>query len=1662
MHRYCDRFKLILAGLEPESHDVVMEPCDEKTKSALERDMTSDPNADSREAFVEHASSYQDGSSSYVPYIMGHGEEQNRVKALVKQLGLAHNEVNDNLEKLVGKNTSWGISSSGEIQAWNDLVAEFENEVSVAVCPNCKAKSELFRVDGYNKIFRKLRGKAAEKFVTPTYVRNLLHKLWCEEREILEFLFPASVGRGEDIFFMQNIVVPPNKLRPLRFGGDSDDNQGFLPASTVCLKNILESNLLLKQLLETDQEAVENPNDREKAGDALPNLISDEDETMKPVDNTPQRGPMTTLGTALIDLQNNVNNYLDSAKSGKAQNKVVAFGVRQLLERKQGLFRMKMMGKRVNYAARSVISPDVSLETNQIGLPMFAALQLTVPEPVNSFNVDYLRALVENGPDKYPGAAAVVFPDGKLVSLKGRQPHQRKAIARSLYQSTNPDKKPRVVLRHVRDGDPLLVNRQPTLHKPGIMALFVKVLSKEKTIRMHYSNCNTFNADFDGDEINLHCPQDSNARAEAIYIASADHQYLGPTSGKPLRGLIQDHVVSGVFLTARDHFMRKTEVQNLIYTAMRAAIEGDTIVMEPPVIVKPQTLWTGKQVITIFLKSLIKFATHSTDKAVVNGFNHHAKAKTPGDLWGGVSDGNKEEQMVTIRDTELIEGVLDKASFGATANGLTHLFYELCGPKAAGLLLTGMGRMLTLYLQYHGFTCAMRDLLITPEGDEARLQMLRKAREDSWNKIRDWVKENSPEEANVKTLHKLQKEIGKLYAADPKVQHPMFEELEETMLSTNRDYWGKLIDILFPKGQVSPFPDNCFSAMVSTGAKGSKVNHSMIDAMLGQQELEGHRAPRMRNQRFLPSFAQYDIGPRAGGYITDRFLTGYRPQEFFYHCMAGREGLVDTAVKTARSGYLQRCLVKNLEGITINYDYTVRDTDSSIVEFLYGEDGMDVTKVSHLEQFDVLDENSAFMAKSAAVAKEEAKMESNLPALYRKWAEKPQSGRRTKDLVKGVNASDKLRDEEKEHIAFVVKDTHTNGGKAPPMNSMLPPWRFTGAMSEREENALTEYLSHRPEELEKKMPTEEFRDVIMHKYARTLADPGEAVGTLAAQGMGEPSTQMTLNTFHLAGHGGVNVTLGIPRLREIVQTASRHLETPAMEFPVLGGLKVAEELKVMTDGVTSISASIHHSVQGKMTRVSLKDVVVATHVLESVTAAQPSGETMRTYELVVELVDPVMIQKAYPSLSQTAIAHFLDHDFRDKLNSNLKKFIKISESTSTITSRKAQQEEGAADVFNEIPEDENNAEQKDQGDESQNVTRTLAQRARATDEEREAELDRMEAASEDDVGEEWYDVLQVVLSQDEAEEDNETPAAEEGTQGPALGGQTTAEEYQVSKTKNSTEVIFNKSGRLYGPKFVLRSRPLELSQGISRKILILEAVADLCSDLYIQQTPGITSVHVVEPRPGQSDKVTIETEGVNLDIAWGLDGIDHDRIVTNDIGLILDRYGVEAARAAIVQEVLRVFGHYGIGVDPRHLMLISDYMTHHGGFRPFSRRGMEAHASPWLQMTFETSVNFLTKACNNAQYDTLKSPAGSIIVGKQACVGTGCFDLRMEMPKSVRGLAKDELATQVKKPKKEFGSHLNNNNNNNLQLGCPHHPSWVCRKGLVERYYGALIWTVVG
>eukprot|EP00415_Alexandrium_ostenfeldii_P005052 UN5052 len=270
----------------------------------------------------------------------------------------------------------------------------------------------------------------------------------------------------------------------------------------------------------------------------------------------------------------------------------------------------------------------------------------------------------------------------------------------------------------------MLVNRQPTLHKPGIMAHVAKVMKKEKTIRLHYVNCNTYNADFDGDEMNLHAPQDPIGRMEALSIAKADKQYLVPTSGKPLRGLIQDHCIAGAMLSKRDSYFNRADVCFLLYTGLRAAVDtGDVtgdfgkakslnrpwvqgdlrsqmqrlrLRIDQPCMLRPRKLWSGKQVFTMLLKNLVEPRGNRKGPC---GLHLESSSKTPGDMWNGKLDGDKEESSVLWQDMELLRGVLDKSQFGATSFGLTHIIHELLGSNMTGLWFSSLARMLTSMLQ---------------------------------------------------------------------------------------------------------------------------------------------------------------------------------------------------------------------------------------------------------------------------------------------------------------------------------------------------------------------------------------------------------------------------------------------------------------------------------------------------------------------------------------------------------------------------------------------------------------------------------------------------------------------------------------------------------------------------------------------------------------------------------------------------------------------------------------------------------------------------------------------------------------------------------------------------------------------------------------------------
>ncbi|KAG9874595.1 beta and beta-prime subunits of DNA dependent RNA-polymerase, partial [Aureobasidium melanogenum] len=213
-------------------------------------------------------------------------------------------------------------------------------------------------------------------------------------------------------------------------------------------------------------------------------------------------------------------------------------------------------------------------------------------------NYNDLRQAVINGPYVWPGAVAIENENGQVINLQIKNAEERTALANQLQapSSTNVSGvKTKKVHRHLNNGDIVIMNRQPTLHKPSMMCHRARVLPGEKTLRMHYANCNTYNADFDGDEMNLHFPQNELARSEAISIADNDHQYLSGTAGKPLRGLIQDHISMGVWLTNRDTFFGREDYHQLLYAGLRPENNHTTsgrVETVPPAIRKPRPLWT--------------------------------------------------------------------------------------------------------------------------------------------------------------------------------------------------------------------------------------------------------------------------------------------------------------------------------------------------------------------------------------------------------------------------------------------------------------------------------------------------------------------------------------------------------------------------------------------------------------------------------------------------------------------------------------------------------------------------------------------------------------------------------------------------------------------------------------------------------------------------------------------------------------------------------------------------------------------------------------------------------------------------------------------------------------------------------------------------------------
>jgi len=1179
--------------------------------------------------------------------------------------------------------------------------------------------------------------------------------------EALAAAAAAEPGGGglHRAFFLRALAVAPNRFRPPSVLGE----QRFEHAQNVVLARVINAALSLQSSSEALRQMAGGG--AAAAAAPAPPGVGDDDApaaaataaalaALADADAAVRASELQRFASACLRLQNEVNALIDSTTAENAEQP----GIRQQLEKKEGLFRKNMMGKRVNFAARSVISPDPYIGTGEIGVPPYFAQRLSFPEPVTPWNAARLRELVVTGAEGYPGALAVEDERGRVVSLAGMPRARREAVAKTLLTgfpappvglgggagaagASSPapalslrarraaaaaaatgaggaaggpagaagaggsGARGKVVYRHLADGDLLLTNRQPTLHKPGMMAHTARVLRGERTIRMHYANCATFNADFDGDEINLHLPQDQYGRAEGYGVVAAARQFTVPTDGKPVRGLIQDHVVAAVLITCRDAFFGRARFSQLLWAASSAWRPGNDVSrgqpadlhLPVPAVLKPRPLWTGKQLLSAVVRAVLTASASGAGGGVggigggggggggIGGgspgsastapprppaeLSFSSACKVPSEYWGGDASGEGE---LLFHRGELLAGCFDKAQYGK--HGLVHAVQELCGDHAADALLNALSRLFTHHLQWHGFTCGMDDLVLVAGAEAERARLLAGAEGAAWRASAELAHAGDARGGGGSALA-----APPFDARSPRERAAAARGLASRYAS-NREAAGAAHDrrvtaamhplasdvvrACLPRGQRKPFPGNCFSLMTVSGAKGSLVNFSQIACLLGQQELEGRRVPRTATGTTLPCFSPYDGGARAGGFVGDRFLTGLRPQEYYFHCMAGREGLVDTAVKTSRSGYLQRCLVKNLEALRVAYDGTVRDDcDGSVVQFLYGEDGLDVTRVSYLRQF-------AFSARNAGAAA--AGVSGGDPAAAALLMLGPAAaGGGAAPLAAADAAVARALAERRAALAAEAAGGNASGGggkkgeksKAESKKaggggggggaSRLPVsarfWSSAlGATSEAFSDALEAYCASNPDgllSLREAAEEEEQQDggkgssggggkkrakagaaggaaapvaptpaafarLMRLKYMQCLAEPGESVGVLAAQSVGEPSTQMTLNTFHMAGRGEANVTLGIPRLREILMTAAARIKTPTMTLPLRAGLG--------PDDAARLAA--------RMRRLRLAECLKGCSVAETPVARTADGGYGRAYRARLDLHAP----SAYP------------------------------------------------------------------------------------------------------------------------------------------------------------------------------------------------------------------------------------------------------------------------------------------------------------------------------------------------------------------------------------------------------------------------------------------------
>ena len=874
--------------------------------------------------------------------------------------------------------------------------------------------------------------------LVPELVIKILRKISDEDVNFMGF---SPIWSRPEWMICQTMAVPPPAVRP---SVKHDAQQRSEDDLTHILINIIKANKTLQEKLEANSNA---------------NIIDDW---------------TTVLQYYVATL---VDNKIPGVAAVAQRSGRPLKAIKDRLNGKGGRVRGNLMGKRVDFSARSVITPDPNLSISELGVPLKIAKNLTKPITVNSKNKNYLMKFILNGPDEYPGAKIYEKKNGDCISLR--------FIDRESIVLEDGD----IVHRHILDGDAVLFNRQPTLHRMSMMCHLAKIMFKGDTFRMNVGDTKPYNADFDGDEMNLHMPQDEESEAELRHLAAVQYQIISPANNKSIVGIFQDSLLGSYLFTRNDIVFDSRQAMNLLMHFGKIDLTAINF--------KKSGLKSFELLSQIIPNITMKYKTKKFDDA---------------------EDYATSNNVLEINKGTIVRGQIEKGVLGDTTRGLLQRIYNDFGTSCSRDFVDDLQNIVTEYMKSYSYSVGISDLI---------------ADSDTNNKIVEVINQKK---LDVKSLI----DETHLGIFENKTGKPNVEEFEtqvNNILNKASFEAGKI-------GRKNLDTNNRFVIMVNAGSKGSDLNISQMISCLGQQNVDGKRIPYGFEDRTLPHFTKFNDSPEARGFVESSFIGGLRPEELFFHAMGGRVGLIDTAVKTSQTGYIQRRIIKSLEDLMVNYDMTVRNNKGKIIQYTYGDDGFDPVFVES-QQIPFINMNVEEIYGHYQMPNDSTS-DSIYTTLYTKQTltrfkkQKPELKTKTQFYI------DYLIDHRKKIVENVLKFIYKGSVNLPVSFVNI----INNIAGNQEENVIVDITPMEVFNLIEAnfdnlnlihycKPTELFKvlyyyylspkELLMHKkltkksielllininnsYKKAIVAPGEMVGMIAAQSIGEPTTQLTLNS----------------------------------------------------------------------------------------------------------------------------------------------------------------------------------------------------------------------------------------------------------------------------------------------------------------------------------------------------------------------------------------------------------------------------------------------------------------------------------------------------------------------------------------------------------------------